>query len=360
MSDLPNSRRFYAYVTAFVMLTAGGLVLAFTTGPAGLSDLLALGRLSPSTTTLAAALCLALFASEALRFWVYARASGVSIGYGACLDVTLVYLFFSWISPAAVLGMPAAAFMMFRYGVAPGDGLAISFLKSLSGLVVLALLSMVFLWSGLGPRPSWGMELAVIYALVVGLGLLAPPALAALFRQRASRSLEGLQRRLTGMAWIRRREGGLTERAVTGLFSTLDEAVRHLGRFRSTGLGGFGGLVASQVIYHLVFAACGMVFCVAMGADDAVRALGSTLLYNTVVYIMPVPGGSGFSEPTAHWFYGDLLPAKQAVVAMVLYRCATFYAQLVAGWIRVSYLGLVKPILSFHAGRNNAPQDEER
>ena len=105
-----------------------------------------------------------------IRYRVFGRAVGERVSWRAALDATVANFFFSWITPGAALGAPAAIVMLGRRGVSWDAAALIAFGKSLTGTALLILLAFAMLAIGLGPD----LDRGTLAVFTTGIGVVAP------------------------------------------------------------------------------------------------------------------------------------------------------------------------------------------
>ena len=335
-------KRLALFVALFIALAGGGIYYGIHRSGVTLDELGTLWTLPIATLVAIAVLCILFYVADMFRYRFVGQAVGVVVPWRATLDATIANFFFSWITPGAALGAPAAIVMLGRRGV-PWDAAAlIAFGKSLTGTAVLILLGFGVMAFGLGPSLD-GRTLAVF---TTGIGIVAlmllVPIIGAIFPAASLRAIDRLD------AWLQRRKRGkhIGERFCAGLRS----AVERLAKLR-TG----GKLVPFLILLsHLadlgVLVAIATVLAHAFGATSIPKALGISIVYAAFTYVAPTPGGAGLSEAVGPAFYGAVLNAHDATLVVLLFRALTFYLHIVVG---VIYLGIVGGTRQILEGRKS-------
>ena len=331
--------RLALFVALFVALAAGGIYYGVRSSGVTLGDLGVLWQLPAITLVALAVLCILFYAADMLRYRVVGRALGEHVSWRATLDATIANFFFSWITPGAALGAPAAIVMLGRRGV-PWDAAAlIAFGKSLTGTAVLILLAFGALAVGLGPSLD-GRTLAVF---TTGIGLVAlmllVPIAGAVWPAASLRAIARLEARL--------RARPLAVRFCAGLRS----AVERLAKLRSGG----AAMPLYILLAHLadlgVLVAIATVLADALGATSIPHALGISIVYAAFTYVAPTPGGAGLAEAVGPLFYGSILPAREAVLLVLLFRALTFYLHIAIGIVYLGIVGGTREILARRTAR---------
>ena len=334
-------KRLALFVALFVVLAGAGIWYGVRSSDVSLRDLGVLWQLPVVTLAAIAALCVLFYAADMLRYRLVGRAVGEHVSWRATLDATIANFFFSWITPGAALGAPAAIVMLARRGV-PWDAAAlIAFGKSLTGTAVLILLAFGVLAVGLGPELD-GRTLAVF---TTGIGVVAlmllVPIVGAVWPAASLRLVGRFE------TWLLRRFRGERGQRVSARFCAgLRSAVERLAKLRK------GGPVTPVLILlaHLadlgVLVAIATVLADALGATSLPHALGISIVYAAFTYVAPTPGGAGISEAVGPLFYGSILGEREAVLVVLLFRALTFYLHIVVGIVYLGIVGGTREILA--------------
>lgn len=254
----------------------------------------------------------AIYGLDALRYRVLGRAAGAPMGWGAALEASTANFFFSWLTPGAALGAPAAVVTLRRRGITLAAASLIAFGKSMTGTLVLLLLAFLALALGLGPAFSPAVVIPLAVGAGVVVGVLALPVLAA-----AHGGLRG---------WLQRARPGWRGRLGSGL----GDAAARLARLR---LHDLGWIFLSHFAYFVAFVGVAVVLVSAFGATPMSHVVGASTVFTAFTYVAPTPGGAGLSEGAADLFFAGLLAPGPAVAAVLIFRALTFYLQVVVGLI---------------------------
>ncbi|MBA3452995.1 MAG: flippase-like domain-containing protein [Deltaproteobacteria bacterium] len=309
-----------AWVALFACLTIAGSIWAISRAPIDADKLWAvISALPLGTLVLLAALCVGIYAADALRYRALGAAIDATVTWRAAIDTSVANFFFSWITPGSTFGAPATIYMLGRRGVPWDAAVVIAFAKAFSGVAVVVLASFAFVAFGLGPDYDGGVFAVVVFGGAVFatlFGLLT----VAVFRVEPAKRVSA---RIFASLGRRFRGSKLLASAGTVTASSIDR----LALLRSGGLAPLAYLVVTHVIYFAMFAGVGVVLLHAFGRDVDVRAFAAVIVYIAFTYLAPTPGGAGFAEAMALPFFGPLLPADKAVMFVLCFRGLTLYLQ---------------------------------
>lgn len=297
------------------------------------------------------ALAVGLIFAEMLRFFVVGRALGVRVGFWAALDACIANNFFSWLSPGAALGEPAAVYMLGRNGVPWDAALLITFGKFATSFVFIFGVTGVLLALGLGPPlPPWVLvpcAVATFFSAVIMFALLAgaywPEVTAALI----GRAIGGLRR-----APLLRRPLG--QRVLDHTADVARHAVQRLSGFRQGGGAGSAAIVLGHVLYYAAFVGVLVILAVGFDTPSVRKIIPIAIIYQGFLYVAPTPGGAGVGEAGAGLFFGSLLPGGKALVVVMLFRALTFQLQVLLGLMYLPLIGGMREILRGGALRRAA------
>src|SRR5262249_45170518 len=144
--------------------------------------------------------CIAIYATDVLRYRSLGRAVDAHVDWKAGLDSSVANFLFSWVFPGSTFGAPATIYMLGRRGVPWDAAVVIAFGKAFTGVAVIVLVSLAFVAFGLGPDYDaavlavlvfGGSVFTLLFALLVIAALRPEPA-----RRRVARVFERLARRL--------------------------------------------------------------------------------------------------------------------------------------------------------------------
>jgi len=307
----------------------------------GFRDLGELWQLPLGALVLVGVLCALMYVTDVMRYRAFGRALGEHVSWRAAVDACVANFFFSWITPGAALGAPAAIYMLGRRGVSWEGATLIAFGKSLTGTALLVALAFVMMAAGFGPP----LDHTVFAVFTSGVGIVAVllvlPILGALWPERSLRAVARLE------AWLSRRRlfaGPRMQRGVARFCEALRRTVERLAKLREQGAGVYLALLASHLVYFVMFVGIGVVLAVGFGAELG-PAIGTMVVYAAFTYVAPTPGGAGLSEAVAVPFFGGILPAHDAVIVVLLFRALTFYLDVAIGIVYLTIVGGVRQIL---------------
>jgi uncharacterized protein (TIRG00374 family) len=336
------SWRLALFLALFVGLAGAGIAWAVRSTDVSLRDLGELWRLPVATLFALGALCASLYVTDVMRYRAFGRAVGEPLAWRAAWDASVANFFFSWITPGAALGAPAAIVMLGRRGVSWEGATLIAFGKSVTGTLVILGLAFGVLAAGLGPA----LDRAALVVLTTGTGVVVAvilvPMIAALWPEASIRRIDRIE------AWLARRRvlaGERRRRVVARIGEGLRETVRRLAKLRTGGVAVVVALIASHVLYLSVIVAIGVVLAMAFGATALPAAIGITIVYVAFTYVAPTPGGAGLAEAAATLFYGSILPARDAVLVVLLFRALTFYLEVLVGIVYLGVVGGIRQVL---------------
>lgn len=322
-----GTARFGLFLAVWLLLIAAGVIWAVRSSGSSLRDLGALLGFPAPTVVLLLALCLGLYLSDVERYRLFGRALGVVVTRRAGFDAAVANVFFSWTTPGAAFGMPAAIVMLRRHGVPWDVATLISFGKSMTSAAFLLAAAFAVLAAGLGPGSSGEIRLVLTIGAGVVAAWLAIPLVGALFPRRALALIDRLGR------------GGR-------LAAGLRDGVERLAGLRAAGAPLLAGLAVAHAVYFVLLIGIGVVLALALGAESWPRAAGVSTVFVAFSYVAPTPGGAGLSEAAAVPFYGAILPPAEAVVLVLLYRALTFYLQIAVGALYLPFAGGIGDIVA--------------
>lgn len=316
-------------------LVAAGLYWAAPPAEALRASAAGLARMPLATVASVVALAAGVLGAEMVRFVVIGRAIGVRVGARAALDATIANNFFSWITPGAALGDPAAIYMLGRRGVPWDAALLITYAKFATGFALILVVTCVLVALGLGPDvPAWA---TVPFASGTGVGaVLMLLLIGGAFFPDATRGLvDRVERRLSAAPLFAR---GLGSRALAATARAVRGAIERLSAFRRAGAPGALAIAAAHLAYYACFIGVLVVLAMELGASSLARTAAVATVYQGFLYVAPTPGASGIGEATAQTFFGDLVPGGGAFVAVVAFRTLTFYLHIVLGLVYLPFV----------------------
>jgi len=308
------------WVALFACLTLAGSIWAISRAPIEADQLWAvISALPLETLVLLVALCVGIYATDALRYRALGAAIDANVTWRAAIDTSVANFFFSWITPGSTFGAPATIYMLGRRGVPWDAAVVIAFAKAFTGVAVIVLASFVFVAVGLGPDYDGGVFAVVLFGGAVFAALFAVLTVAA-FRAGPAKRVSA---RIYG--WLGRRfHGG---KLLASADRVTAQSIDRLALLRSRGLAPLAYLAVTHAIYFAMFAGVGVVLLDAFGRPPDVRAFAAVVVYVAFTYLAPTPGGAGFAEAMALPFFGPLLPPDKAVMFVLCFRGLTLYLQ---------------------------------
>lgn len=320
--------RLVLFLGCFLALAAGGIAWILHRSGTSWEDLGKLAALPPGVLVLLAVLSVAIYAADMVRYRMVGHALGTHISWRAGLEAVVANFFFSWISPAATLAAPAVIVVLARRGVSWDAAVLIAFGKSMIGSALLLVTAFVLLLVGAGPPLDPRVGLLLLPGAGMVAGFLLVLVLGALFPRPVLQRIDALA---SGARRLRPLSGPRAGRFIEGLAGVLTRAVGRLGQLRAGGWRSVVTILASQVAYFASFISVGVVLAWALGASSVPRAAGICTVYVAFLYTAPTPGATGLAEVMAVAFFGSILPAKEAVMLMLMFRALTIYLQVLLG-----------------------------
>src|SRR5512146_1803182 len=157
-----GTRRLVLFGGLFAGLTAAGTLFALSRAPVRARDLFAVFAAQPVGVLAAIAItCVAIYATDVLRYRSLGRAVGTQVDWKAGLDSSVANFLFSWVFPGSTFGAPATIYMLGRRGVPWDAAVVIAFGKAFTGVFVIVVASLAFVAAGLGPAYD-GTVLAIL------------------------------------------------------------------------------------------------------------------------------------------------------------------------------------------------------
>lgn len=300
-------------VGTLLFLALAGAGIAWAVYRAG-ADLAHLPGLGAGTWMTVIGLVPLIYAFDALRYRLLAAAVGTPIGWGAAIEASMANFFFSWLTPGAALGAPAAIVTLHRRGVPLAAAGLVAFGKSATSTLILLLLAFMALALGLGPPLPTAVLTPLVAGLAIVVTILAVPVVAALSRRFRS---------------VLARPGGRWR-------AGLHDAAERLARLPVRAL---PAIFLSHLLYFCAFVGVLVVLAAALGAAPIGPTVGVSTVFSAFSYVAPTPGGAGLSEASADLFFTGLLAPGPAVAAVLLFRGLTFYLQVIIGLLYIIAAG---------------------
>jgi uncharacterized protein (TIRG00374 family) len=328
-------------VMAFLGLTGLGLAVAMRRSDAHIGHLMAAFALSPGWLGAVAAAAVGIYVTDYFRYQATCRVLGVRLPFWAGCDAVVANFFFSWISPASVLGLPAAIYMLGRGGVPWDAAPLVAYGKSIGGIAVLLVVAGVVLALGAGPALGHGMQ-AVLASGGATMALLVLLPLLSVFwpapcQRLVTAAATKLSPRLASRPWLQRK--------VDAVARALLASIARAARLRQASWRSLLVVLAAHLAYLACFVAALALLAAAHGATPALRNLGVSVVYVATLMVAPTPSGAGISEMAACPFFDGLLPPATALLVVIVFRTVTFYLHLAVGAVYLTVVGGVRDIL---------------
>jgi uncharacterized membrane protein YbhN (UPF0104 family) len=266
---------------------------------------------------------------------------GQLVTYRTALETSIANDFFSWITPGAALGAPAAVFIMGRRGVPWDTATIICFGKSMIGAALILLLTFLCLILGISPVLHPAFTILLLYASGVVSLVLGLPILAAVKKEQTVALLRLGKLRLHQV----KSESKLKKRLLKLLEETTNTVNRLHQLLRTRGLGWAVLVAFIHLPYFVVYGAILVVLLVNFDAQVSTSLMGVATVYLGFIYVAPTPGASGLSEATAASFFGGFTGAQAAFWVVILFRLVTVYLHLLVGALYFFWVGGVKEIM---------------
>jgi uncharacterized protein (TIRG00374 family) len=333
--------RFALMVLAFLGLTSVGLAVAMRRLDARWSHLTAAFVLSPGWLCAVAAAAVGIYITDYFRYKATCRVLGIRLPFWAGCDAVVANFFFSWISPASVLGLPAAIYMLGRGGVPWDAAPLVAYGKSIVGIAVLLVIAGVVLALGAGPTlgPAMQFVLAAGGATMALLVLL--PLLGVFCPAWCARLVEAAARKLS----LRLASHPGLQRKVEAVSRALLASIARAARLRQASRLSLLAVLAAHLAYLASFVAALALLAAAHGATPLVRNLGVSVVYVATLMVAPTPSGAGISEVAACPFFTGLLPPATALLVVLVFRAVTFYLHLAVGAVYLTLFGGLRDVL---------------
>ncbi len=356
--------RLILFLVLFIGLTAGGIVWAVSSSGIGREELDRVGELGAGTIAALAALSVGVVGTDVLRYRAIGVAVGTRVGWRAALETSVSNSFFSWVTPGAALGAPAAIYALTRRGIPLDAAVLISFGKSMTGAALLLAAAFFVLAVGLGPPAAPELTALLIWGSGIVAIFLVVPVVAAFTPEGSLRRIEGIRRRATPADG----EPGFIRRGIIKMCDALADATKRLAALRARGVRGGVVVLGAHLLYFATFTGVAAVLAMAFGADGVIRAEGVSIVYLAFTYVAPTPGAAGLSEATAGPFFGDLVGPANAVLVVVLFRGLTLHLQILWGLVFVLTAGGLGQIMMRRGDqgtesperKRETPDDDER
>lgn len=339
--------------TLFCVLCAMGIAFVLHRYQTDATDFTSLLQMPTHIIALIIALSLGTIGAEVLRFWVVGRAVEVPISLRTAWDGTIANFFFAWITPGAALSEPATIYMFTRHNVPVDAATVLTFTKTITGTTVFMGTAFTIMALGFGPSLPWVLYLPFVsgtgvffaVAAFMWMGSKHPDATVRWLAMWCERGLN---------AWPKRWPSA-HEKLQSWSISLIDhtrDGVMRLQAIRRRGVRPMFGVFWAHALYYGCFVGVLLVLASQFEVSSMWRMGALSIVYQVFIYVAPTPGGAGLSEASAQVFFGDVLRAQDAVVAVLLFRALTFYTHILIG---LAYLPWMSGILSILKKKKTTP-----
>jgi glycosyltransferase 2 family protein len=341
-----GATRLLLFAVLFAALTIAGSAWALSRAPVSIAQIYGVFADQPARVIVALVVaCIAIYATDVLRYRSLGRAVGADIDWKGGLDASVANFLFSWVFPGSTFGAPATIYMLGRRGVPWDAAVVIAFGKAFTGVAVVVVASLVFVACGVGPAYDGAVLGILLFGGTVFTALFTLLVVAA-YRPDPARAVVARVFARLASRFGRGRVMSAFERVTT-------RSIDRLARLRSGGLRPVLEIVATHLLYFAAFGAFGVTLLYAFGGEVGVRSFAAVIVYLMFTYLAPTPGGAGFAEAMAIPFFGPLLPADKAVMFVLCFRGLTLYLQVGVGVPYLMFAGGVREIVRRAADRND-------
>jgi len=281
---------------------------------------------------------LMMFVRDAAYIWRMRMLTDKDLSWRSCFEVTLLWEFFSAMSPSVVGGSAFAVYMMYKEKISVGRSTAITFITIfLDEVFYLLILPLVLLFIGFdkifepirsignytgdGLIGAFWIAYAVIFLYTIFLALalfIHPEGTSKVIKRIAfTRVFRRFRRRIINLANELHQSSQVFQSKSFSywLWAWIATVVAWMGRY----------LVLNCVV--AAFAVAGMSFA------DHVLAFAREAVMFIVMLVSPTPGGSGFAEVMFTNLLADLTPVGLGIALAALWRLITYYPYLFIGFI---------------------------
>lgn len=339
--------------TLFCVLCAVGITFVLHRYKTDATDFSVLLQMPAHVIVLIVALSLGTIGAEVLRFWIVGRAVEVPISLKTAWDGTIANFFFAWITPGAALSEPATIYMFTRHNVPIDAATVLTFTKTITGTTIFMGTAFTIMALGFGPSLPLVLYLPFVsgtgvffaVAAFMWMGSKHPETTVLWLEKWCKRGLSAWPERWTSSAQT-------LQRWSISLINHTQDGVMRLQAIRQRGLRPMFGVFWAHVLYYGCFVGVLLVLASQFDVSSMWRMSALSIVYQVFIYVAPTPGGAGLSEASAQVFFGDVLRAQDAVVAVLLFRALTFYTHILIG---LAYLPWMSGILSILQKKTDPP-----
>jgi len=328
MKRLSPGLRVALYLSGFLVLAGAGVAYAIVQSGATPASFAAVFTLSGPTVALLFFFLFAIYGTDCVRYRVLAWSVGTPITWGRALHSSIANFFFSWITPTAAFGAPAATVMLARRGGIPWDAAAlIAFGKSMTSTAVLLGVAFVFLLAGWGPQVDATWMAPLLWASGIVAFILALPVLGVLWPKQSVAALERLEHKVSGRPWL------------VALAVGLQRTIERLAVLKRRSRWAWAAILLVHLPYFAAFIGVAATLDHALSGRPLVHSIGVSTVFTAFTYVAPTPGASGLAEGTSAQFFGGALSGEQAIVVVLLFRSFTSYVQILIGLVHLLWVG---------------------
>jgi len=338
--------RVVLWSATFLAATTLGIAWALHSAKMRPDEVLRMLTLSPAAIALLALFSLGIYAADFLRFKAHSWALGVPMRWRAGIDAVVANFLFSWITPGAAFGAPAAIVMLTRHGVSWDAATLIAFGKSAGGAAVLLAVAALLMVCGLSPNAPAVLIMVLLPGISVVGGWLLVLVIGAAWPER---TVAILKRGVDAVSRNRVLGGWFARRIVKPSTDFMVKIVVRLGVFGKQGARVYAVMLLSHLVYFAMFVSVAVVLADAVGGRAIGRIAGLSTIYLAGTYFAPTPGGAGLSEAAAQVFFGGVLEPRAAVALTLAFRIVTFYFQIVVGAVYMAVVGGIHEIAGWRA-----------
>lgn len=289
---------------------------------------------------------------DALKFKVLARAAGEKLSFRCTLEVVWINYFGCAITPMQSGGGPFQIYLLYRQGVSVGKSIAITLVRTLQILFLLALVVPFSLIADPEILKKYIYMRWYVCYVAVFLGISAFLLVVSVIRPQWIKHWTNAV-----LVWIRR-IGLLKPKylmmAVRWINKEIDAYNSNIKLFTSTGKWWFLLSVALAAIHLIVYMSIMPCLILAAGFTvNYVQCMLAESLLLFMLYFVPTPGASGAAEGGAAAVFRLFVPWNVAGVMAVTWRLISEYTGIALGaYIIVKMLGWV--------GVNRVMKQEEK
>lgn len=293
-----------------------------------------LKNIDPVLLFLAVILVVLGWSLDACKFIFLARAAGEHLSFRQTISVVWINYFGSAITPMQSGGGPFQIYMLYRNGVSVGKSVAITLVRTLQVIFILALIipfSIVSEAAFIGKHImlKWFVVYVLIFIVVASFLLVVSIVRPNLIKRWSN----GFLVRMKRMGILKPR---LLLKAARWAGREIDNYSTNIRLFRSTGKYWFMLSVLTAVVHLWVYLS--IMPCLIMAAGfhvDYMQCMLTESLLLFLLYFVPTLGGSGAAEGGAAMVFGLFVPWNLAGVMAITWRLISEYSGVALGTVVV-------------------------